>query len=158
MRGLSLDISIPTWKWEDLNMDFIFSFPRTWRQYDYIWVIVDLLKKSTQSLSFKKGLGTRVKLSTAFHPQTDRKAECTIQTFGDMLRACVIEFNDNWGDHFPLIEFVYNNSYHSSICMAPFESIYGRRCRSSLGWFEAGEVDIIGPEMVHEAMKKCLTN
>ena len=65
--------------------------------------------------SFKKGLGSKVNLSTAFHPQTDGQAERTIQTLEDMLRACVIDFKGNWDDHLSLIEFVYNNSYHSSI-------------------------------------------
>ncbi|XP_070010561.1 uncharacterized protein [Nicotiana sylvestris] len=68
--------------------------------------------------SFQKGLGTRVNLSTVFHPQTDGQAEHTIQTLEDMLRACVIDFKGNWDDHLPLIEFAYNNSYHSSIKMA----------------------------------------
>ncbi|WMV30080.1 hypothetical protein MTR67_023465 [Solanum verrucosum] len=54
-----------------------------------------------------------------------------------MLRACVIEFKGNWDDHLPLIEFSYNNNYHSSIVMAPFQALYGKRCRSPVGWFEA---------------------
>ncbi|WMV25481.1 hypothetical protein MTR67_018866 [Solanum verrucosum] len=56
-----------------------------------------------------------------------------------MLRACVIDFKGNWGDHLPLIEFAYNNSYHSSIQMAPYEALYGRRCRSPIGWFEVAQ-------------------
>ena len=75
--------------------------------------------------SFQKGLGTKVKLSTAFHPQMDGQAERTIQTLENMLRACVIDFKGNWDDHLPLIEFAYNNSCHSSIAMAPFEALYG---------------------------------
>ena len=85
-----------------------------------------------------------MKLSTAFHPQTDGQAERTIQTLEDMLRECVIDFRGNWDDHLPLIEFSYNNSYHSSIGMAPFEALYGRRCRSPVGWFEARESSILG--------------
>ncbi|WMV59018.1 hypothetical protein MTR67_052403 [Solanum verrucosum] len=106
--------------------------------------------------SFQKGLGTKVKLSTNFHPQTDGQAERTIQTLEDMLRACVIDFKGNWNDHLPLIEFAYNNNYHSSIAMASYEVLYGRRCRSLIGWFEVGEVALIGPELVHEAMEKSL--
>ena len=68
--------------------------------------------------SFQEGLGTQVKLSTAFHPQTDGQAERTIQTLEDMLRACVLDFGGSWDEHLPLIEFAYNNSYHSSIQMA----------------------------------------
>ena len=88
---------------------------------------------------FQKGLGTQVNLSTAFHPQTDGQAERTIQTLEDMLRACVIGFKGSWDDHLPLIEFSYNNSYHSSIKMTPYEALYGRRCRSHVCWFEVGE-------------------
>ncbi|WMV09884.1 hypothetical protein MTR67_003269 [Solanum verrucosum] len=87
--------------------------------------------------SFQKGLGSKVNLSTAFHPPTDEQAERTIQALEYMLRACVIEFKGNWDDH-PLIEFSYNNSYHSSIQMDPYEALYGRRCRSPIGWFEVG--------------------
>ncbi|WMV31122.1 hypothetical protein MTR67_024507 [Solanum verrucosum] len=101
-----------------------------------------------------KGLGAKVNLSTAFHPQTDGQAERTIQTLEDMLRACVIDFKGNWDDHLPLIEFAYNNSYHSNIQMTPYEALYGRRCRSSIGWFEVGEAGLIGPDLVHQAMEK----
>ena len=67
-------------------------------------------------------LGTRLDLSTAFHPQTDGQSERTIQVLEDMLRACVIEFGGHWDSFLPLAEFSYNNSYHSSIDMAPFEA------------------------------------
>jgi len=80
--------------------------------------------------SFQKGLGTRVKISMAFHLQTDGQVERTIQHLEDMLRSCVIDFKVNWDDHLPLIEFVYNNSNHSSIQMVPFKYLYGRRGRS----------------------------
>lgn len=71
-----------------------------------------------------------------------------------MLRVCVIKFNSNWDYLLPLIKLAYNNSYHSSIGMTLFEHLYGRRCRSPIGCFEVGEVDLIGPEFVHEAMEK----
>ena len=85
-------------------------------------------------------LGTRFDVSTAFHPQTDGQSKRTIQVLEDMLRACVIEFCGKWDSFLPLAEFSYNNSYHSSIDMAPFEALYGRRCRSPIGWFDAFEV------------------
>jgi len=103
---------------------------------------------------FQQGLGTQVNLSTAFHPQTDGQAERTIQMLEDMLRACVLDFKGNWDDHLPLIEFAYNNSFHVSIQMAPFEALYGRRCRSPIGWFEVGEAELLGPDLVHQAMEK----
>ncbi|XP_059288700.1 uncharacterized protein LOC132042096, partial [Lycium ferocissimum] len=78
-------------------------------------------------------------LSTAFHPQTDGQSEQTIQVLEDTLRACIIEFGGHWDQFLPLAEFAYNNSYHSSIDMALFEALYGRRYRSSIGWFDAFE-------------------
>ncbi|GJZ28563.1 reverse transcriptase domain-containing protein [Tanacetum coccineum] len=75
----------------------------------------------------QKALGTRLDMSTAYHPQTDGQSERTIQTLEDMLRACVIDFGGSWDVHLPLAEFSYNNSYHSSIRCAPFEALYGRK-------------------------------
>ncbi|GJT90369.1 putative reverse transcriptase domain-containing protein [Tanacetum coccineum] len=71
-------------------------------------------------------------MSTAYHPQTDGQSERTIQTLEDMLRACAIDFGKGWVNHLPLVEFSYNNSYHASIKAAPFEALYGRKCRSPI--------------------------
>ena len=90
-----------------------------------------------------------MKLSTAFHPQTDEQAERTIQTLEDTLRVCVIDFRGNWDDHLPLIEFSYNNSYYSNIGMTPFEGMYGRSCKSPVGWFEVGESSVLGLDIIH---------
>ncbi|WMV13440.1 hypothetical protein MTR67_006825 [Solanum verrucosum] len=100
------------------------------------------------------GLGSKVNLSTAFYPQTDGQAERLIQTLKDMLRACLIDFKGNRDDHLPFIEFAYNNSYHYSTQIALYEALYGRRCRSPIGWFEIGEAGLIGPDLVHQAMEK----
>ncbi|XP_070005476.1 uncharacterized protein [Nicotiana sylvestris] len=62
--------------------------------------------------------------------------------------------NCRWDDDLPLIEFAYNNNFHASIQMAPFEALYGRRCRSPIGWFKVGEVELIGPDHVYQAMDK----
>ncbi|XP_069146984.1 uncharacterized protein [Solanum lycopersicum] len=86
-----------------------------------------------------------VKLSTtAFYPLTDGQEECTIQTLEYMLRVCVIDFSGKWDNHLPLIEFSYNNSYHCIIRMTIVEALYGRRCRSPIGWFELEESSIFG--------------
>ncbi|XP_070045239.1 uncharacterized protein [Nicotiana tomentosiformis] len=103
---------------------------------------------------FQQDLGTQVNLSTTFHPQIDRQAERNSQTLENMVRACVLDYKGCWDDHLTLIEFAYNNSYHTSIQMAPFEALYGRRCRSPIGWFEVGEVELIGPYLMHQAMEK----
>ena len=104
--------------------------------------------------SFQKSLGTQVKLSTAFHPQTDGQSEHTIQTLEDMLRACMIDFRGNWDDHLPLIEFSYNNSYHSTIGMTPLEALYGRRCGYPVGWFEVAESSILGQKSFMRPWRK----
>ncbi|GKB39658.1 putative reverse transcriptase domain-containing protein [Tanacetum coccineum] len=93
-------------------------------------------------------------MSTTYHPQTDRQSECAIQTLEDMLRECVIDFGGNWDVNLPLVEFSYNNSYHSSIRYAPFEALYGRKYRSPILWAEIGESSLIGPEMVQETTDK----
>ncbi|GJS53605.1 putative reverse transcriptase domain-containing protein [Tanacetum coccineum] len=80
--------------------------------------------------SFQKALGTDISMSTAYHPETNGQSERTIQTLEDMLRACVIDFGKGWVKHLPLAEFSYNNSYHASIKAAPYEALYGRKCRS----------------------------
>ncbi|GJX55452.1 putative reverse transcriptase domain-containing protein [Tanacetum coccineum] len=79
--------------------------------------------------SMQSALGTQLDMSTAYHPQTDRQSERTIQTLEDMLRACVIDFGKRWERHLPLVEFSYNNSYHASIKAAPFEALYAARDR-----------------------------
>ncbi|GJV77711.1 putative reverse transcriptase domain-containing protein [Tanacetum coccineum] len=104
--------------------------------------------------AFQKALGTRLDMSTAYHPQTDGQSERTIQTLEDMLRACVMDFGGSWDTHLPLIEFSYNNSYHTSIKCAPFEALYGRKCRSPVIWTEVGESQLIGPEIVQETTEK----
>ena len=154
-------------------MDFVVGLPRSQRNHDSIWVVVDRLTKSAHFIAYsmtysveklsqlyiqqvvrlhgvpvtivsdrdsrftaefwkslQTAMGTSLRMSSAFHPQTDGQTERTNQVMEDMLRACVLDFEGTWETHLPLIEFAYNNSYHSSIGMAPFEALYGRPCRS----------------------------
>ncbi|GJR38239.1 putative reverse transcriptase domain-containing protein [Tanacetum coccineum] len=104
--------------------------------------------------SLQNALGTQLDMSTTYHPKTDGQSERTIQTLEDMLRACVIDFGKGWDKHLPLIEFSYNNSYHASIKAAPFEALYGRKCRSPVCWAEVGDVQLTGPEIIHETTEK----
>ncbi|KAL3523596.1 hypothetical protein ACH5RR_016430 [Cinchona calisaya] len=104
--------------------------------------------------SFQRAMGTNLKISTAFHPQIDGQTERTIQTLEDMLRACAIDFKGNWDEYLTLIEFSYNNSYQASIGMAPYEALYGRKCRSPLYWDEVGEKQITGPELIQLTLEK----
>ncbi|GKB15952.1 putative reverse transcriptase domain-containing protein [Tanacetum coccineum] len=104
--------------------------------------------------SLHKALGMQLNMSTAYHPQTDGQSERTIQTLEDMLRAYVIDFGNGWDIHLPLVEFLYNNSYHTSIKAAPFEALYGRKCRSPVCWAKVGEVQLTGPEIIHKTTEK----
>ena len=78
---------------------------------------------------------------------------CTIQTLEDMLRACVLDMEGHWERSLPLVEFAYNNSYQATIQMAPFEALYGRRCRSPLYWDEVGEKKVLGPKIVEQTVE-----
>ena len=71
-----------------------------------------------------------------------------------MLCACVLDFEGSWDQHLSLIEFVYNNSYQSIIQMVPYETLHGRKCRSSVGWFEVGDHPLLGLDMVQDAIRK----
>ncbi|GJX29516.1 putative reverse transcriptase domain-containing protein [Tanacetum coccineum] len=104
--------------------------------------------------SLQNALGTQLDMSTAYHPKTDGQSERTIQTLEDMLRACVIDFRKGWDKHLPLVEFSYNNSYHASIKAAPFEALYGRKCRSPVCWAEVGDSQLTRPEIIQETTKK----
>ena len=102
----------------------------------------------------QEALGTRLNFSTAFHPQTDGQSERVIQILEDMLRSCVIDLEGSWDRHIALVEFVYNNSFQSSIGMAPYEALYGRKCRTPLCWTELSEKKVIGPDLIRETEEK----
>nr|GEW82758.1 putative reverse transcriptase domain-containing protein [Tanacetum cinerariifolium] len=100
--------------------------------------------------------GTRLDMSTVYHPETDGQSERTIKTLEDMLRAYAIDFGKDWVNHLPLVEFSYNNSYHASIKAVPFEALYGRKCRSPVCWTEVGEAQILGSELIQETAEKII--
>ncbi|GJY04467.1 putative reverse transcriptase domain-containing protein [Tanacetum coccineum] len=132
--GLLVQPEIPQWKWDNITMDFITKLPR----------------------SLQKALGTSLDMSTAYHPETNGQSERTIQTLEYMLRACVIDFGKGRVDHLSLVEFSYNNSYHASIKAAPFEALYGQKCRSPVCWAEVGQVKLTGPDLVRETTEKII--
>ncbi|GJS19704.1 putative reverse transcriptase domain-containing protein [Tanacetum coccineum] len=164
--GLLQQPEIPVWKWERITMDFVSGLPRTPSGYDTIWVIVDRLTKSAHFLPMKKmdnshftsrfwrslqeALGTNLDMGTAYHPKTDGQSERTIQTLEDMLCAYVIDFGSSWDRHLPLVEFSYNNSYHTSIKAAPYEALYEQKCRSPVCWSEVGDSQLTGPELIRD--------
>ncbi|GJS01832.1 putative reverse transcriptase domain-containing protein, partial [Tanacetum coccineum] len=98
----------------------------------------------------QKSLGKNLDISTSYHPETDGQSERTIQTLEDMLHAYVIDFGSGWDKHLALAEFLYNNSYHASIKAAPFEALYGRKCRTPVCWSEVRDAQLMGPEMICE--------
>jgi hypothetical protein len=173
--GALQPLSIPSWKSDDINMDFIVGLPNTSRHHDSILVIVDQLTKVAHFLpvhtndkahkyaelyigrivclhglprkivsdrgaqfvaifweQLQESLGTKLVRSSAYHPQTDGQTERVNQILEDMLRDCAIDYDKNWDKCLSLAEFAYNNSYQSSLKMAPFEALYGRRCRTPL--------------------------
>ncbi|GJU49533.1 putative reverse transcriptase domain-containing protein [Tanacetum coccineum] len=97
-----------------------------------------LLQQPEILRSLQEALGTNLDMSTAYHPQTDGQSERIIQTLEDMLHACVIDFGSSWDrpSFTTCVEFSYNNSYHASIKDAPYEALYGRKCRSPVCWSE----------------------
>ena len=84
-------------------------------------------------------LGTGLEFSTAFHPQTYGQTERVKQILENMLRAFALDYGSSWDENLPYAKFSYNNSYQSSLKMAPFEALYGRRCRTPLSWDEVGD-------------------
>jgi hypothetical protein len=197
VAGVLQPLSIPSWKWEDISMDFIIGLTNTSQKHDSIWVIVDQLTKTTHFLpmhttynakkyakiyldqivhlhgvpkmiisyrgaqfiahfweQLQHSLGTKLIRSSANHPQIDGQIERINQILEDMLRACVIQYDKNWDKCLALVEFSYNNSYQSSLKMAPFEALYGRRCRTPLSWSQTGERKIFGPDLIIVAEEK----
>ncbi|GJY15895.1 putative reverse transcriptase domain-containing protein [Tanacetum coccineum] len=168
--GLLQQPDIPEWKWERIAMDFVTKLPRTSSGHDTIWVIVHRLAKFAHFLpmceDYKMDRLARLYLNefVARHGVpiliiSDRdsrftSSERTIQTLEDMLRACVLDFGESWDVHLPLVEFSYNNSYHSNVRCASFKALYGRKCRSPIMWAEVGEGQLIGPELVQETTDK----
>ncbi|GJV12742.1 putative reverse transcriptase domain-containing protein [Tanacetum coccineum] len=169
--GLLVQPKIPEWKWDNITMDFVTKLPKSSQGYDTIWVIIDRLTKSaiftptreTNPMdklariylkevvtrhgipisiiydrdprfasnfwrSLQNALGTSLDMSIAYHPQTDEQSERTIQTLEDI--------------------------YHASINAAPFEALYGQKCRSPVCWTKVGEAQILGPELIQETTEK----
>ncbi|GKB68110.1 putative reverse transcriptase domain-containing protein [Tanacetum coccineum] len=125
--GLLQQPEIPEWKWEKITMDFI---------------------NKLQDIKVGKTVHQRDRI------KTDGQSKCTIKTMKDMLRACAIYFGGNWDTHLPLVEFSYNNSYHSSVKCAPFKALYGRKYRTLIAWAKVEEGNLIGPEIVQNTTDK----
>ncbi|GJZ73994.1 putative reverse transcriptase domain-containing protein [Tanacetum coccineum] len=163
MIPMTLRFVFPPWQGvtENITMDFVTKLPKTSVGQDTIWVIVDHLTKYDHFLPLKE-TDSIEKLTRQYLKEvvsrhgTDGQSEGIIQTLEDMLRACVIDFGKGWDKHLPLVEFSYNNSYHTSIKAAPFKALYGRKCRLPLCWAEVGDAQLTSPEIVHETTEKII--
>ncbi|WVZ80963.1 hypothetical protein U9M48_028396 [Paspalum notatum var. saurae] len=169
--GLLQPLKIPEWKWEEIRMDFIVGLPRTQKGYNSIWVVVDRLTKVAHFIpvnttysgargsqftsrfweQLHDSLDSKLRFSTAYHPQTDGQTERTNQILEDMLRACAIQYGTSWDKSLPYAEFSYNNTYQASLKKSPFEALYGRRCRTPLFWNQTGEKQVFGPDLIRNA-------
>ncbi|GJX94478.1 putative reverse transcriptase domain-containing protein [Tanacetum coccineum] len=166
--GLLVQPEIPQWKWDNITMEFITKLPKSLQGYDTIWVIVDRLTKSAIFVPMMENDSMEIlprmylkevvtRHGILFSIICDRDpSERTIQILEDMLRACVIDFRKGWVNHFPLVEFSYNNRYHASIKAAPFKALYGQKCHSPVCWAEVREVQLTGPEIVQETTEKVI--
>jgi hypothetical protein len=97
--------------------------------------------------SFHQLLGTTLSYSTTFHPQTDGQTERVNHVLEDMLRSCALTYSTDWESSLPFAEFSYNNNnFQASLRMAPFEALYGRKCRTPLAWSEVGERTLFGQQ------------
>ncbi|GJZ03858.1 putative reverse transcriptase domain-containing protein [Tanacetum coccineum] len=153
---------IPEWKWEKITMDFVTKLPKSSSGHDTIWVVIDRLTKSAHFLPIREDYKTE-KLAKIYTNEIVGRHGVPVSiisaTSGSMvihvsLMARLFQEAVGWDTHLPLIEFSYNNSYHTSIKCAPFEALYGRKCRSPVIWTEVGESQLIGPEIVQETTEK----
>ncbi|GJV33830.1 putative reverse transcriptase domain-containing protein [Tanacetum coccineum] len=152
---------IPEWKWDKITMDFITKLPRSKSGHDAIWVIVDRLTKSAHFLAIREDYSTE-KLAKIYIDEIvarhgvsmsiilDRDGRFTSHCWQTVQKA----LGTRWDVHLPLAEFSYNNSYQSSIRCAPFEALYGRKCRSPILWAEIRESSLIRLELVQEMTNK----
>ncbi|GKB34306.1 putative reverse transcriptase domain-containing protein [Tanacetum coccineum] len=167
--GLLIQPEIPTWKWERITMDFVTKLPKTSSGHDTIWVIVDCLTKSahfiptraTDSMETLTRLYIKEIVSRHEVPISiisDRDSHFTSRFWQSLQNALGTQLDMNfvkgWERHLPLVEFSYNNSYHANIKAAPFKALYGRKCRSPVCWAKVGDVQLTGPEIIHETTEK----
>ncbi|GJY92784.1 putative reverse transcriptase domain-containing protein [Tanacetum coccineum] len=151
--GLLVQPKIPEWKCENITMDFVTKSPKASSGKDIIWVIVDRLTKSAHFLPAKEN-DSMEKLTRQYLKEVGVRQECQfdlllislavrvsiMQSLQEVLELNLVwDFRKGWDKHLPLIEFSYNNSYHTSIKAAPFEALYGHKCQSPICWAEVGD-------------------
>ncbi|GKD12089.1 putative reverse transcriptase domain-containing protein [Tanacetum coccineum] len=150
---------IPMWKWERITMDFITKLPKTSNRHDTIWVIVDRLTKSTYFIPTRE-TNSMETLTRLYIKEIVSQHEVPISIISDRDSHFTSRFWQSlqsalgWEKHLSLVEFSYNNSYHASIKAVPFEALYGQKCRSPVYWAKVGDVQLKGPEIIHETTEK----
>ncbi|GJV17871.1 putative reverse transcriptase domain-containing protein [Tanacetum coccineum] len=156
---------IPQWKWEKITMDFVTELPRTSSDHDTIWVIFDRLTKSAHFLPMKE-TDSMEKLTRLYLKEvvsrhgvpvsiiSDRDSRFISHFWQSLQKA--LDFRNSWDRHLPLVESLYNNSYHTSIKAASFEALYSRKCRSPVCWTELRDSQLTGPEIIHETTEKII--
>ncbi|GKD34645.1 putative reverse transcriptase domain-containing protein [Tanacetum coccineum] len=160
----NIKVNIATyWKWDTITMDFLIKFPKTSSGYDTNWVIVDRLTKSTHFLPMKE-TDSMESLTRHYMKEVVTRYGKSISIICDhdgrftsnfwRLFQKALDFGNGWDRHLPLIELSYNNSYHTSIKAAPFEAIYGQKCFSHVCWVKVEDVQLTGPEIIHETTEK----
>ncbi|GJY12985.1 putative reverse transcriptase domain-containing protein [Tanacetum coccineum] len=127
--GLLVQPVIHQWKWEKITIDFITKLPKMSSGYDTIFVIIDRLTKSAHFVPMKEN-DSMERLTRLYLKEVDR--------------------------HLPLVEFLYNTSYHTSIKVALFEALYGQKCRSPVCWAEVRDVQLTSLKIVHETTEKII--
>jgi hypothetical protein len=161
---------MPEWKWEEIGMDFIVGLSRTRDGYDSIWFIADRLTKVAHFIPVRTTY-TGAKLAELYMSRivclhgvpkkivSDRGTQFTSR-FSEKLhesldtRACALKHGGSWDKSLPYTEFSYNNNYQASLKMAPFEALYGRKCRTPLYWSQTGESQLFGTDIVKEAERQ----
>ncbi|GJR31971.1 pol protein [Tanacetum coccineum] len=148
-RSLLQPLEIPMWKWDEISMDFVTGLPTTQKRHDAIWVVVDRLTKSAHFLPIRKNYGIS-KLAEIFQQEIVRHG----MGLRLLLWSNRVSKLRSWDEYLCLVEFAYNNSWHASIKAAPFELLYGRKCRAPICWDEVGERLIEGPELIEITNEK----
>ncbi|GJR84841.1 putative reverse transcriptase domain-containing protein [Tanacetum coccineum] len=148
--GLLVQPIIPVWKWENITMDFITKLPKTTSGQDTIWVIVDRLTKSAHFLPMKE-TDSMEKLTRQYWKEVVLRHVVLVSIISDRDSKFTSHF---WKSLNEALEFSYNNSYHTSIKAAPFEALYGRKCRSHICWAEVEDAQLTGPEIIREQQRR----
>ncbi|GKB82073.1 putative reverse transcriptase domain-containing protein [Tanacetum coccineum] len=156
-------LEIPIWKWEKITMDFVTKLPKMTKKHDAIWVIVDRLTKSAHFIPIRENMPVH-KLAKIYVNEIVARQGVPVSIVSDRDERFTsnfwLDFQEeigNWDDHLPLVEFAYNNNYHTNIKMPPYEMLYERRCRTPVCWDEIGSRELASIDVVLATTEKIKT-